>query len=76
MDEINISYISVVVYTAIDIDSLCSLKMLTVLIDPKSEILQKRKHSVQSVPSDHLYGNGTKNIGFKMLPNGQDVHVH
>jgi len=35
LEDINIDYVSVVIYTAIDIDSLCALKMLTVIFMAK-----------------------------------------
>ena len=44
-EEININYVSVVLYTAIDIDSLCSLKMLTVIISHKLRNSSKAKAS-------------------------------
>lgn len=31
-EEMNISYVSIVVFTGIDVDSLCSLKILSVLL--------------------------------------------
>jgi ribosomal protein L18E len=32
LEDINIDYVSVVIYSAVDIDSLCSLKILSVII--------------------------------------------
>lgn len=33
LEDINIDYVSVVIYSAVDIDSLCSLKILSVIIN-------------------------------------------
>ena len=62
--DINVAKVSVVMFTALDVDALCTLKIISVLSSLINiEVAQELKYRIQSISSFYVHLTGTKNLG-------------
>lgn len=50
LQQLNINYVNVMIYTSTDIDALCSLKMLSVLVEIIKKFLKNEKIQYKVYP--------------------------
>lgn len=53
--DINVAKVSVVMFTALDVDALCTLKIISVKTPINIEIAQELKYRIQSLPCFYVH---------------------
>ena len=59
--DINVAKVSVGMFTALDVDALCTLKIISVKHGNILEIAQELKHRIQNLPCFHVHRIRAKN---------------